>query len=510
MERRGKGDPRGRQKCKGRKRQLSPSLPRMPAPPPLPPPPLPPPPLPPPPLPPFPPLRPPPPHPIPPFLPQHFTATFEDNQRGGADPSIAADEVEPSQPSQPSQQQQQQQSQGGFTAPFEDDQAWRFSKPGPSRQQPESVPQTETPTTQSPTHENFDDGKLEEEDVYKEEYLSEKPKIFKNANLCKSMKVRPINASADYIEELHRFSQYFTRKLENERKKHPRGLKFHISSKVRFRVMKSDDEVSDTPSFHYNTKSATLLESDNISEALAPVLMRIQQQLQDTVEWGSGFSFDCFLLFHVTICQFTPLKGGNFIKSPTWLSKQRATLNIQTQDSKCIVDCCVAAKHGVPSNNPQRASHYKHLRDQINCDGIDFPISSRGVDQLEKQNDLSINIFSYELTNGRKKKQEVIFYPSRISKNQGSDKTEVNLLVLQEDHSVRRHFILVSDIAKMTRKSNSNSNRKTYCCRNCLQHFTIQVCHLPLVLLFLLVDISFLTYYFSSSSGTFERALGFV
>ena len=190
----------------------------------------------------------------------------------------------------------------------------------------------------------------------------------------------------------------------------------------------------------------------------------------------------CVIHFYLSY-RYTPLVGGNYIPSPIWLARKKATVNIQTKDGRCIIDCINAKLHPYASN-PHRQSHYARYRADIKTEGVNFPAGVRDINKLEKMNpQFSINIYAYELKKGKGKRQGVLFYPFRISKNRGEDKTIVNLLLLEENHSSRRHYILIKDFSRLTRYSNSQHDGRTYACPFCLRHFrreALLVQHEPL------------------------------
>ena len=248
-------------------------------------------------------------------------------------------------------------------------------------------------------------------------------------------------------------------------------MKVHISAKVTFLVIKNG-VVVDTPSFLYTTKSCTILRDADVHEVMGPTMSRLIEQIADQQECGSGFVFEQINYFHVTLAHYTPIKGGRWIPSPPWLSRKKATVNIQTTDDRCILDCINAQLHPAGAN-PHRLSHYKEFPKDIHVDGVNFPAGKRDIDKIEKLNpQFSINVYAYELIGKKGKRQKVLFYPYHISKNRGPDKTIINLLLMEEGDAW--HYALIRDLAKLMRLANSKNHRTTFCCPYCLQHFKFQ------------------------------------
>ena len=85
--------------------------------------------------------------------------------------------------------------------------------------------------------------------------------------------------------------------------------------------------------------------------------------------------------------------------------------------------------------DPQRIDkNLKSKRDQLNIDRIEFPVSLKSIDKVEKQNpSISINVFGYE----------DCVYPLRVSKV--VDKTAINLLLISDDE--KQHYCLINNMS---------------------------------------------------------------
>ena len=69
---------------------------------------------------------------------------------------------------------------------------------------------------------------------------------------------------------------------------------------------------------------------------------------------------------------------------------------------------------------------------ELNYDGIDFPLSQNHYNKVEKQNTIRINVFGYE------KRQ---LFPIHISKEKFED--QMNLLLITEDE--KKHYVIIKD-----------------------------------------------------------------
>ena len=352
---------------------------------------------------------------------------------------------------------------------------WQNSLPGPSREPPEQPPEqpSEQPPEQPAAPEPDVENKERAENQYFINFSTTAPKIFKDHS-AKSFLAEPTASTTDYKEEILRFQEELIPFLEEEReKRYTHGMKVHLCVKATFQVLK-EGEVVDSASYLFPVKSRTIVKSDDIDNELAPTMSKLEERIADQQERGSGYIFSAVNHFMITLARLNPLKGGHYIPSPRYISARKATINIQTQDEQCIVDCLVATLHPVPrKRHPERPSHYEPFRHEINTEGIAFPIDRRGIDKLERLNpQFSINVYAFdEIGKGKGNRQKIKVYPYRISKNRGEDKVIVNLLLLEDDSTPRRHFVLIKDLGRLTRSGNSTDCGMTWVCPYCLQHF---------------------------------------
>ena len=307
---------------------------------------------------------------------------------------------------------------------------------------------------------------------------------------------RRLASSVDYDEQLARLSaaiEVLVGEKMRTNRQFSRGIKLHVSISVLYDVLR-DEELIDTPTFHFSLKSTTILSEGEIEEALSTITQSLRECILDRKARGSGFLFRLIQTATVSMCQFVPLKGGRYLPLPPALSCRRGLLNIKTRDDKCILDAIAAHKHPATVNK-SRASHYSKYRSEINSEGVVFPITLAGLNRLEFLNpDLSLNVYSYgylprllRKTPDRKKGYSTLtFYPWRISKRRsGSNLTEVNLLMFteagdeahpnneldtpREEHV--RHMALITDLSSLTRAARTSYKGKSLVCRYCLVHF---------------------------------------
>ena len=86
---------------------------------------------------------------------------------------------------------------------------------------------------------------------------------------------------------------------------------------------------------------------------------------------------------------------------------------------------------------------------ELNYDGIDFPLSQKHYNKVEKQNSMRINVFGYE--NGQP-------FPIHISTETFED--EMNLLLITKDE--KKHNVLIKDFNVLMYNQSKHKERKHF------------------------------------------------
>ena len=147
-----------------------------------------------------------------------------------------------------------------------------------------------------------------------------------------------------------------------------------------------------------------------------------------------------------------PKSSGSGSNTPKELQHHNKGLtNINNKDDKCFLWCHV--RHLNPQEtNPQRIKRTdKELAEQLNYEGIEFPVKAKHYNKIEVQNQIKINVFGYE------NKQ---FYPIYKSKN-AEYEDEMNLLLIANGET--NHYVYIQDFKRMMYNKTKNKNKKHFC-----------------------------------------------
>ena len=222
---------------------------------------------------------------------------------------------------------------------------------------------------------------------------------------------------------------------------------------------KTGKRVSIYKTAFFNSKAKTITKADDIEHELNMSRQAILKLIDIWVSEGSGWVIDRIDSHYINVTTYTPLHGSNYIELPTELKNpKKGLINIKNKDDECFRWCHI--RHLNPQEkNPQRINKVdKEMINELNYEGIEFPVSQKHYNKVEKQNNIRINVFGYE------KGQP---FPIHISKETFED--QMNLLLITEDE--KKHYVLIKDFNAFMYNQSKHKERKHFC-MFCLQCFS--------------------------------------
>ena len=236
-----------------------------------------------------------------------------------------------------------------------------------------------------------------------------------------------------------------------------KGLKFVENLKVTFKKNSKNEIITKTA--YFNSKPKTIINKTQITEELQSSKHEI---LNITTQWiseGSGWTIESVDNHYLNIVKYEPIKGSSYIKLPEELNNPiKGLINLKNKDNECFRWCHIRQLN--PQNkNPQRINKSdKEYIKKLDYSDIEFPVTIKQYNKIEKQNEININVFGYE------NKQP---YPIYISKEKYEKHLE--LLLITEDKN--KHYVLIKDFNRFMFNQTKHEHRKHFC-MNCLQCFS--------------------------------------
>ena len=222
---------------------------------------------------------------------------------------------------------------------------------------------------------------------------------------------------------------------------------------------KTGESVSIYKTAFFNGKAKTITEANDIEPELSMSRQEILNVVDKWISEGSGWVIDRIDNHYINVTTYKSLNGSSYIELPIELrNPKKGLINIKNKDNECFRWCHI--KHLNPqTKDPQRIKRVdKQFIGELNYKGIEFPVSQKQYNKIEKQNSIRINVFGYE------KGQP---FPIHISKEEFED--QMNLLLITKDE--KKHYVLIKDFNTFMYDQSKHKNRKHFCIF-CLQCFS--------------------------------------
>ena len=197
-----------------------------------------------------------------------------------------------------------------------------------------------------------------------------------------------------------------------------KGFKFIETLEVMFVKMVTTDSINKTTvriykKAFFNSKAKTVTKARDIEHELSMSGQDILKTIDEWVSEGWGWTINHIDSHYLNVTTYKPLHGSSYIELPTELrNPKKGLINIKNKDDKCFRWCHI--RHLNPQTvHPERIKKEdKRSIKGLNYEGIEFPVSQKHYNKVEKQNDIRINVFGYE--NGQP-------FPIHISKETFED-----------------------------------------------------------------------------------------
>ena len=213
-----------------------------------------------------------------------------------------------------------------------------------------------------------------------------------------------------------------------------KGFKFIETLEVAFEKdtigSKTRKHISIYKTAFFNGKAKTITKPNGIEPKLSMSRQEILNVIDKWVSEGSGWVIDRIVSHYINVTLYKPLNGSSYIELPTELrNSKKGLINMKNEDEECFRWCHI--RHLNPQiKYPERIKKEdKKMINKLNYDGINFPLSQKHYNKVEKQNSIRINVFGYE--DGQP-------FPIHISKETFED--QMNLLLITKDE--KKQYVL--------------------------------------------------------------------
>ena len=242
-----------------------------------------------------------------------------------------------------------------------------------------------------------------------------------------------------------------------------KGFKFIETLEVTFEKdtidSKTGKHVSIYKTAFFNGKAKTITKPNNIEPELNMSRQEILNTIDKLVSEGSGWVIDRIDSHYINVSLYKPLNSSRYMELPTELrNPKKGLINIKNKEDKCFRWYHI--RHLNPqTEHPERIKKEdKKMINELNYEEIEFPVSQKHYNKVEKMDSIRINVFGYE--NGQP-------FPIHISKETFED--QMNLLLITKDG--KKHYVLIKDFNAFMYNQSKHKERKHFC-MYCLQCFS--------------------------------------
>ena len=175
-----------------------------------------------------------------------------------------------------------------------------------------------------------------------------------------------------------------------------KGLKFVETLRVTFeKQLGREEKIMKTA--YFNSQPQTITNDTQIELALSLSKQVILNKIAVWISEGSGWTIQSVENHYINVVKYEPMKGSSYIKLPTELrNSAKALINMKNEDNECFRWCHI--RHLNPQDkDPQRIKKTdKAFVNNLNYQGIEFPVTIKQYNKIEQQNKIRINVFGYE------------------------------------------------------------------------------------------------------------------
>ena len=236
-----------------------------------------------------------------------------------------------------------------------------------------------------------------------------------------------------------------------------KGFKFVETLQVKFVKHSNDKKI--LKNGYFNSTTDLIINETDIKLAIQASQQQILNKIAQWISEGSGWTIQLIENHYINIVNYNPLKGSSYIELPQELrNSAKGLINMKNKDNECFRWCHI--RHLNPQDkDPQRIKKTdKQYIEKLDYSSIEFPVTVKQINKIEKQNNICINLFGYE------EKQK---FPIYISKEKYQDHMELLLITEGEN----KHYFLIKEFNKFMFRQNKHEHRKHFC-MYCLQCFS--------------------------------------
>ena len=182
--------------------------------------------------------------------------------------------------------------------------------------------------------------------------------------------------------------------------KQMKGMKYVETLKVTFEKQLDKDRTT-IKTVYFNNKTYTIINNNDINQALKISTEEILNRIAQWLSEGSGWTIESIDNHYINLTKYKPIKGSSYLELPNELRNSlKGLINIKNKDNECFRWCHIRHLNLQNKDHPERITKKdKQYINQLDYTDIEFPVSQKQYNKIEKQNNININVLDMRISN---------------------------------------------------------------------------------------------------------------
>lgn len=203
-----------------------------------------------------------------------------------------------------------------------------------------------------------------------------------------------------------------------------------------------------------------------LREQLNMTMEVLEERMSAFAQAGSGWTLEENHALAQEMVDYPPIGGTSYIELPKDVYDTKAVINVENQDKECFKWSILAALHPA-SKDAQRVTKYQEYKEELNFEGINFPVTVYQISKFKKHNPgISVTVIGIEEKKTKQGVKQSCLFPLRVPDKQ----LEKHLTLLYWEQKEQYHYAWVKNLNRLLSGTKSVKNQ-TYFSERCFQRF---------------------------------------
>ena len=148
---------------------------------------------------------------------------------------------------------------------------------------------------------------------------------------------------------------------------------------------------------YFNSATKTVI---NHRFSFKNAFQEISYRINNWINEESGWIIELIEFQYMNMWTYRPLSGSSYVQLPIedtdYSSSKDGLLNIKNNDQKCFLWCHIRHINPVKTHPERITQTDKKLANNLNYDGVEFPMQKEKFSKIETKSNIWIYVFCYE------------------------------------------------------------------------------------------------------------------